>query len=92
MSKTVWILTCTEYEDQCTGFSQATNLIAIFDQKPSLEVVAPMVTEWLPKDDMGRAISLITTLLNEGHFEAQIWGNKAPDIELQEIFLNVDLS
>jgi hypothetical protein len=86
-----FILFVTSYYDgQCTGYGTNTNLVAVFDHKPTMEEVAPMLTDHLPANDMGRAISILSALLSKG--EAKGGGYTRADLELKQVKWNTELN
>jgi hypothetical protein len=63
---TVYILDKTEYEGQCTGFSEYTELVAIFTEKPDLQGLSPFLVGFL-SNDMAEAIPQVLEIINKGH-------------------------
>ena len=82
VNKTVWVLTETEYAGQCTGFADQERLICIFEKKPSIMELSPMVGRNLSKD-MGVALSQICYLVDEGSFSPSDW----LEVELKQVKL-----
>ena len=69
----LWTLVKVEYEGQCTGFDHFKTLVAVFEEKPDMQTVAPFLKGL--SDNMGEAISEVSTLLRTGvlqvHFNCE---------------------
>lgn len=86
-----YILYVTEYyEGQCTGFNSTEYNISIFDHKPTMEDVAPMVSEYLDNHDMGKSIAILSALINTG--EATAFGINPVDLVLKQVDWNKQIT
>lgn len=86
IKQTVWMLTRTEsYGVQCTGFSETTSVKVLWSTKPTIEQIAPMISEAL-SPMLGDAIAQVVTLLKTGTLS--VWD---VELDLKEVHLGTDL-
>lgn len=60
----LWVLTKTEYEGQCTGFSEYKTLVCVWLDKPIITQLAPMLDGL--NSEMGIAIKQVLDLIDDG--------------------------
>lgn len=83
-SEKVWLLYHEEFmTTQHTGYDSCRSNLAIFDHKPDVEEIAPMIGEYLDNGNIGRAIAQVVDLLKTGSMVERGFA-----ISLQEIKLN----
>jgi hypothetical protein len=64
----LWTVIKTEdVKTQCTGFSTFDTLVVVFEKKPDVQTLAPFLEGLC--EDIGQAISEVSTLLNSGYLD-----------------------
>ena len=77
----VWLLVETRYAGQCTGFSYFETVLGVFLSIPTVEEVAPFLSEHL-SPNMGEAISQVMKVIKDKQFG---FGHDEAEIELREV-------